>query len=92
MLAVDAKYQAWEEPSSYNSHLSALIYCSQLWVFRFSCDWVDSQQRARTRQEEGDDGLDEQLDTIYGTTSATRSASRWRTSYFGGEGCSVSHQ
>ncbi|KAK4552412.1 hypothetical protein LTR86_010426 [Recurvomyces mirabilis] len=36
MLAVDGKSFSSQEPSSFNSHLSALIYCGQLWIFRFS--------------------------------------------------------
>ena len=62
MLAVDTKYRAWEEPGSFNSHLSALIYCGQLWASRFSWDIVDRRERGEGEEEEGDDGLDEQLD------------------------------
>ena len=62
MLAVDTKYLAWQEPGSFNSHLSALIYCGQLWVFRFACDSVDSREIEDSEQDESDHGLDEQLD------------------------------
>ncbi|KAK4551266.1 hypothetical protein LTR86_011263 [Recurvomyces mirabilis] len=62
MLAIDCKTLAWEEPSSFNHHLSALIYCGQLWIFRFCCDNVDGRDQQAGEEDESDDGLDEQLD------------------------------
>ncbi|KAK6442716.1 hypothetical protein LTR95_001032 [Oleoguttula sp. CCFEE 5521] len=62
MLAVDTKFNVWKEPGTLNSHLSAVINCGQLWVFRLACDSVDSRVREGSEDEEGDDGLDEQLD------------------------------
>ena len=62
MLSVDSRFLAWTEPASFNSHLSALIYCGQLWVFRFACDAADQQDQNENEREESDDGLDEQLD------------------------------
>jgi superfamily II DNA helicase RecQ len=56
----------WMEPGSFNSHLSALIYCGQLWIFRFACDKVDSQTSmlggSRERDPDVDDGLDQALE------------------------------
>lgn len=58
----------WQEPGSFNSHLSALIYCGQLWVFRFACKRVDLQASVSGMGEgqdldpDIDDGLDHALD------------------------------
>lgn len=41
MRSVNSKFNTWEEPGSFNNHLPALIYCGQLWIFRFACDSVD---------------------------------------------------
>lgn len=63
MLSIDGRFGSWQEPGSFNSHLSALVYCGQLWIFRFACDQVDQQMPDRREQEEdSDDGLDEELD------------------------------
>ncbi|KAK6436400.1 hypothetical protein LTR95_007407 [Oleoguttula sp. CCFEE 5521] len=62
MLPVDDKFCSWKEPSSFNSHLSALMYCGQLWVFRFCCDIIDDKGRGESEGEEGDDGFDQELD------------------------------
>lgn len=63
MLSVNSKFNTWEEPGSFNSHLSALIYCGQLWIFRFACEAVDSSELDGSAREESDDGLDDELDT-----------------------------
>jgi hypothetical protein len=57
---------SWMEPGSFNSHLSALIYCGQLWIFRFACDKVDLQTSmsggSKGRDPDVDDGLDRALE------------------------------
>jgi hypothetical protein len=63
MLSVNSKFNTWEEPGSFNSHLSALIYCGQLWIFRFACRAVDTSELDASAREGSDDGLDEELDT-----------------------------
>ena len=64
MLSVNSKHNCWEEPGSFNNHLSALIYCGQLWIFRFACDEVDAQRPGSGDGDESDDGLDEELDRL----------------------------
>lgn len=64
MLSVNAKHNCWEEPGSFNNHLSALVYCGQLLVFRFACDSADTREHGGSDQEESDDGLDEELDGL----------------------------
>ena len=63
MLSIDNRSHAWEEPGSFNSHLSALIYCGQLWVFRCACETVDMRDGSNSEREESDDRLDKQLDS-----------------------------
>jgi superfamily II DNA helicase RecQ len=67
MLSVN-RFGSWEEPGSYNSHLSALVYCGQLWIFRFACEQADRQRSSPCvekgqDQESDNDGLDEELDS-----------------------------
>jgi hypothetical protein len=64
MLSVNDKHNCWEEPGSLNNHLSALIYCGQLLIFRFACDTIDTRDGVDSENEECDDGLDEELDTL----------------------------
>jgi hypothetical protein len=64
MLSVNSKHNCWEEPGSFNNHLSALIYCGQLWIFRFACDEVDARRPGSGDEDESDDGLDEELDRL----------------------------
>ena len=64
MLSVNSKHNCWEEPGSFNNHLSALIYCGQLWIFRFACDEVDARRSDGDDGDESDDGLDEELDRL----------------------------
>lgn len=52
MLSIDGRFGSWQEPGSFNSHLSALVYCGQLWIFRFACDRVDQEKSDRREQEE----------------------------------------
>lgn len=85
---------SWMPFGSFNSHLSALIYCGQLWVFRFACNKVDLQTSmpsgSKGRDPDIDDGLDQALDSYmeeffsnekskpYGTILL------WRRRLFGG--------
>jgi hypothetical protein len=64
MLSVNEKHSCWEEPGSFNNHLSALIYCGQLLIFRFACDAADIRDATDSEKEESDDGLDEELDDL----------------------------
>jgi superfamily II DNA helicase RecQ len=64
MLSVNDKYNCWEEPGSFNNHLSALIYCGQLLIFRFACDAVDTRGAVDSETEGSDDGLDGELDAL----------------------------
>jgi hypothetical protein len=64
MLSVNEKHGCWEEPGSFNNHLSALVYCGQLLIFRFACDAADTTDAADSEKEESDDGLDEELDNL----------------------------
>ncbi|KAK4551902.1 Histidine kinase osmosensor [Recurvomyces mirabilis] len=63
MLSVHGKYGNWEEPGSFNTHLSALVYCGQLWIFRLACEAVDARETVIT-DDESNDGLDAQLETL----------------------------
>ncbi|KAJ9624572.1 hypothetical protein H2203_005307 [Taxawa tesnikishii (nom. ined.)] len=89
MLSVNSRYGCWEEPGSFNHHLSALIYCGQLWTFRFACDAVDEQRPGGVDEEESDDGLDEELDAQmrrYFTNTVSKPLSYlllWRRRLFG---------
>ncbi|KAG9956697.1 hypothetical protein KCU61_g9631, partial [Aureobasidium melanogenum] len=67
------RFSHWEEPGSFNSNLSALVYCGQLWIFRFACERVDRRSASLAvergqaaadddNMDEGDDGLDGELD------------------------------
>ena len=72
MLSVN-RFGSWEEPGSYNSHLSALVYCGQLWVFRFACERADHKRNIQASMvdrgndneddDDDDDGLDDELDS-----------------------------
>ena len=64
MLSANSKHNCWEELGPFNNHLSALIYCGQLWIFRFACDEVDARQPGSGDGDESDDGLDEELDGL----------------------------
>ena len=37
MLAVNHSSQGWKQPGNFNSSLSGMIYCAQLWIFRKAC-------------------------------------------------------
>lgn len=43
MLAVNHNSQGWKLPGNYNSFLSGMIYCAQLWIFREACQLVDEK-------------------------------------------------
>jgi len=62
MMAVDPTAGCWTEPGSFNNHLSALVYCGQLWTFRLACNRIDAAGSSPDDHEESDDGLDEELD------------------------------
>jgi hypothetical protein len=63
-LSVNDKHNCWEEPGSFNNHLSALIYCGQLLIFRFACDTIGTRDGVDRENEECNDGLDEELDAL----------------------------
>jgi hypothetical protein len=58
---------SWMPFGSFSSHLSALIYCGQLWVFRFVCEKINLQTSmpsgSKGRDPDIDDGLDQALDS-----------------------------
>ena len=66
MLSVNDKHNCWEELGSFDNHLSALVYCGQLLIFRFACDASENIARdaADSEKDESDDGLDEELDAL----------------------------
>lgn len=41
MLAVSQNAQGWRKPGNFNSSLSGMIYCAQLWLFRQVCEAVN---------------------------------------------------
>jgi hypothetical protein len=41
MLAANHSSQGWKLPGNFNSSLSGMIYCAQLWIFREACRQVD---------------------------------------------------
>ena len=36
--------ETWQPAGDFNHHLSAIVYCAQLWVVRFVCDRIDQDQ------------------------------------------------
>jgi hypothetical protein len=58
---------SWMPFGSFSSHPSALIYCGQLWVFRFVCGKIDLQTSmpsgSKGRDPDIDDGLYQALDS-----------------------------
>jgi hypothetical protein len=61
---------SWMPFGSFSSHPSALIYCGQLWVFRFVCGKIDLQTSmpsgSKGRDPDIDDGLYQALANIVG--------------------------
>ena len=89
MLSVDGKSGSWEEPGSFNSYLSALVYCGQLWIFRFACNAADVRHLTDVVEDDFDDGLDEELDRYmqsYFTNTVSKPLAYvllWRRRLFG---------
>lgn len=65
MLSIHSRHQSWQEPGSFNHHLSALVYCGQLWTFRIACRAVDNLGTVPAADPLPDDGrLDQELDSL----------------------------
>lgn len=69
-LAVNHSSQGWKLPGNFNSSLSGLIYCAQLWIFREACRLEDQGPRSSLDETLADlcrQWMRQERSTTYGT-------------------------